>query len=183
MSNTTLNIQVQTPLATVNYPVKNTSMAWEETRALRNLFQKIEAGSLAANISVTTGSAVPVQASGTLTLVYGSLVSGTSTCVIGATTLTAETSPSGAVQFGIGANLGAACANLAACVNANTTLNAYRYAAVTATGVVTVTTYAARTLGNLVTLTGGTGITHSAATLTGGAGGAMTIPVTYSRGV
>ena len=163
--------------------VKSAGDTHNQCTALRNYFEGLQAGNESANFSLQTSANAPVQASSTFTLTYGSLVSGTSSVVVGATTLTAQTSPSGQTQWGIGANLAASCANLAACINANTTLNKYCSAAVTATGVVTVTALVPGVIGNFVTTTGGTGIVAAHTTLVNGAGGAETTTVSFSRGL
>lgn len=182
MANTTYVLTFQTPLGIATYPVKDTSMPFEEIRSLRNFVQRIESGALAASFTAQTSTSAPVNASGTLTLTYAS-ISNNDTCIIGLTTLTCVTgTPSGGAQFKKVTDATATAANLVACVNANTTLNKYCYAANTA-GVVTITALVPGTIGNLIALTGSTGMVASATYLASGAGGAETVAVTYHKGV
>lgn len=91
------------------------------------------------------------------------------TLVIGGTTLTAKTSPSGSVQFKRGVSDTADAAAAAACINANTTLN--KLVRATSSGaVVTITCLYPGPIGDqiAVSTTGGT-ISLAHATLSGGA--------------
>lgn len=182
MANTTYVLTFQTALPVSQYPVKDTSMPWEEIRALRNFVQRIEAGSTACSFTAQTSTSAPVMASGTFTLTYAS-ISDMDTCVIGKTTLTCVTgTPSGSAQFKKQTDATVTAANLVACINANPTLSKLMYAT-SALGVVTMTMLVPGTLGNEIALTGSTGIVRSGAYLTGGAGGAETVAVTYHKGI
>lgn len=110
------------------------------------------------------GGTTGVAASGTLTL---SSVVTTNTCVVAGVTLTAETSPSGAAQYAVGLTDAATAANLAACINANSSL-AGVVTATSSSAVVTVTAAALGAIGNQIPLVGSTNIVASAAKLTGG---------------
>lgn len=181
MANSTYVLTFQTALDITTYPVKSTTMPFEETRALRNFIQRIESGALATSYTAQTSTSAPVNASGTFTLTYAS-ISNNDTCIIGKTTLTCVTgTPSGA-QFKKETDATVTAANLAALINANTTLNKY-VSATSALGVVTITCLTPGVLGNQIALTGSTGIVASATYMASGAGGAETVAVTYHRGI
>lgn len=185
MANTTYVLTFQTALPVSQYPVKDTTMPWEEIRAVRNFIQRVEAGSTAASFTAQTSTSAPVNASGTLTCAYAS-ISNNDTVTIGKTVLTCVTgTPSGA-QFKKEVDGPTTCANLVALIAANTTLNKYVTASTTTTGVgvVTITVLQPGVLGNQVALSSSaTGFVASATYLASGAGGAETVAVTYHKGI
>ena len=147
-----------------------------------NLLKALAGGATLGSVDVQVSATDPVKASGTLTCVYATLADTTSTVVISGQTLTCVTgTPSGYTQFKKETDLATTITNLAAAINGNTTLNKFLSAAVTATGVVTLTSPVAGVLGNQITLVGGTGATASAARLADGAGGAAAAAVAFGR--
>ncbi len=148
----------------------------------RQLLKRWESSVDSGSLAVSYSSSDPVRASGTLTCVYGTLADTTSTVVIGGVTLTCVTGTSdGVTQFKKQTDLATTIANLAATINANTTINKFASAAVSAVGVVTITAHSGGVIGNFIPLVGGTGATASAAYLASGAGGAAITPVTFSK--
>jgi hypothetical protein len=154
---------------------------------LRNYLDKVESGNVAGNVSVTAqiGGTAGVQAAATATCA-GVLANDTVTIGGLALTAVADNATPTAVQFKIGSGGGAGqnteCGgNLAACINANTTLNKFVVAS-NAAGVVTVTALSASLLGSKVTFVSSNG-TRLAVTgsgyLAGGAGDDVA-GVTYS---
>ena len=144
---------------------------------LQGFLDKVQSGSLAGNASITAhiGGTAGVKASATATC--GSVIA-TDTVVIGGTTLTAVANGATptAVQFRIGTGGGATqdglCAtNLAACINANTTLNKF-VSASAAAAIVTITALNFGVVGNKITLTstGGTITVTGSGFFTSGAG-------------
>jgi phage tail sheath gpL-like len=138
--------------------------------------REIIAGLSRGNVTVQTGSVDPVKASGTATVVS---VAAGNTLTIAGTTLTASATPSGAAQFLSTGSDTVVAAAIAACINANPTLNVL-VSATSALGVVTISALESSALGNLITLARvGAPITLSAATLANGAGGVQDVGVTY----
>lgn len=135
-------------------------------RAVEAELHGVIAGARRAQARVCIASAC---ASATVTCAYASASSGADTVVIGGTTLTSNTSGNGTTTFTIGASDAAMATNLAACINANTTINKL-VRATAAAAVVTITCLYPGPIGNLVTLTeGGNGCTVSGAVLANGA--------------
>lgn len=109
-----------------------------------------------------------VKSSGTLTLAS---VVATNACVVAGLTLTAIASGASAVQFNVGADDTETAVNLAAAINANTTINVW-VSATSALGVVTVTALYPGVLGNAISTLSGTNITAGATRLASGTNGA-----------
>lgn len=131
-------------------------------------FRGLLAGAYSASI---VGQIADANASQTLTLVYANLTNGVDIVVIGGVSFPLVASPAAPGEWAKGANLAASVANLAAAINAySVAFGALISAAVTAVGVVTVTSVTGGVIGNLiqVTVTAGTGITAGGATLAGG---------------
>lgn len=108
-----------------------------------------------------------VYATGTATL--ASTVA-TNTIVIGGVTLTAVNSGATSVQFNVGATDTITATNLAAAINALTTINKVVQATSSA-AIVTIACLVPGTIGNLVTLSAGGGTITVGASLTGGTDG------------
>lgn len=153
----------------------------EEALALSDLFQRIAGGNLSAAVDVQTGSADPVAASGTLTLV--SAVA-TDAITIGTTTFTATSTPTLSTHWEIdGADDTADAASLAAAINAHATVSQI-VTATSALGVVTITAKQKGVVGNFIPLSSADAtITASAAFLAGGTGGVTEAAVSYSLGI
>jgi len=145
---------------------------------LQQFLDKVQSGNVAGNVSITAhiGGTAGVQAAATATC---AAVTANDTVTIGGLALTAiaDNGTPTAVQFKIGSGGGAGqnaeCAtNLAAAINANTTLNKFVVASAAA-AVVTVTALNASLLGSKVTFVSSNG-TRLAVTgsgyLAGGAG-------------
>jgi len=187
MTTTSLSITVNYGGGDINGFIKSSTDPRGECLALKSLFGRLADGATNGKLWVSKASVAAVRASGTYTIVYADLKAN-DTVVIGGITITCVTgTPSGFTQFQKGGNLAAAVANLAAAINGLTTLNIYVSAAVTATGVVTVTAHESGVLGNLITTTATVTTTGAlvagAAALAGGLGGAVVAPVVYSRGI
>lgn len=188
MANKTFVITISTPRAVQDLTdrfQKDTGSPRNEAIALAKWFESIAAGGEPGNTSfdVQNSASAPVRAHGTITLTYAS-ISANDTVTLGGTVLTCVTgTPSGA-QFKKVTDGPTTATNLAALINANTTLNKLVSAAA-ASGVVTLTALTPGAIGNQFTLatSNGTGFALSpSAALGSGAGGCETAAVNYSRG-
>ena len=175
----TLNIQVKVNSADAG----QYAAVGHKLRDLGNaakLLKGLAAGATLGTVYVSVSSADPVAASGTVTCVS---VADSDTVVIGKTTLTAKTSPSGAVQWARGVSDTADAAALAACINANTTVNQI-VTATSAAGVVTITSNVKGPVANYIALTSSSGTTLAvtgSGYLASGAGGVTAAPVSHGR--
>lgn len=145
---------------------------------LRNWCDRVLAGNESASIDAQTDPEDPVAASMTYTLAS---VVADEAVTIGGVVLTAKASPSGEAQWASGgADDTADAVTLAAAINKHSTLSKIVTASAAA-AVVTVTCKVKGFIGNFITTTEtGTTITASAATLTGGTGGATSTAKTYA---
>ena len=151
----------------------------QAAKALEQLFKDLGSQQLRGEIDVQSGSAAPVAASGTITLVSCA----TDTVTIGGVTFTGSGSPTGEVQFETDGNDAADAAALAAKINAHSTLSQVVVATVV-NNVVTVTCRTKGVIGNFITLAEtGTTITISAAALAGGTGGVTDTAVSNTLGL
>ena len=174
----TIQITHDSNTASGSITIKDTSDAQGEALHLARFFKRLASGAENGKIQVNVDASVS-KATGTLT---AASVADNDTCVIAGVTLTAKTSPSGASQYLRGVSNTADGAALAACINANTSLNGIVTAASVA-GVVTITAYANGAIGNGLPLAGtAVRLAASGAFLTGGTG--LTAAATsHSRGV
>jgi phage tail sheath gpL-like len=160
--------------------VMDTTKTREAALALSQYFRNVASGSSTAVVDVHTGSAAPVAASGTFTLVS---VPADDTVVIGGVTLTAKASPAGEAQWSQAGSDTVDAASLATVINAHSTLSQV-VTATSAAGVVTVTAKVKGVVGNVITISEtGSSITASGTALTGGTGGATDSATTYVLGM
>lgn len=129
-----------------------------------DFFQELILGAYRSNINVMASG---VYATGTATLAS---VVATNTIVIGGVTLTAVSSAPTNAQFLVGSSNSATATNLAAAINANTSLDQVVQASASG-AVVTIACIVPGTIGNLVTLSAGGGTITVAAALAGGTDG------------
>ncbi len=147
---------------------------------IANLINGLKAGVLRGSVTVSTSTADPVAASGTLTLT--SAVA-TDKVTIGAVDLTASSTPgSNEALWEIdGADDAADAASLAACINAHSVLSKV-VSATSASNVVTITAVVPGVMGNQIPLSSADAtIVASASFLASGAGGAGSAPLTIGR--
>jgi hypothetical protein len=178
-----LNLTVNASRAELNDYIRSATDPRGECLALERLFKRLAAGTISGSVIAQKASVAAVRASGTITITHAQLDANDTVTICGIT-ITAKASGATGAQFNIGANATADAAALAACINALATLNIY-VSATSALGVVTVTANQAGVVGNLFAMatSDGTAYGLSAAALAGGAGGANSAPVTYSRGL
>lgn len=156
---------------------KDREAAIELSAFFKNLSSKAHRGT----IDVQTGSAAPVAASGTLTLVSAIA---TDAITIGTTTFTATSTPSLSTDWEIdGASDTLDAASLAAAINAHATVSQI-VTATSASNVVTITAKQKGVVGNFIPLSSADAtITASGAFLTAGAGGVTEAAYSYSLGL
>lgn len=131
---------------------------------LANMFESFTNGSYRSNVDINTNG---VNATGTATLLSG--LANNDTCTINGVVITAATTGNGTTSFTIGTTLAISATNMAACINANTTLQNQIYAQASG-AIVTMTCRIPGTIGNLCTLSESAHFTV-AANFTGGADG------------
>lgn len=155
-------------------------------KSLSQLFDSAASGLSNVNVSVQTGSASPVAASGTVTLVYATVVAD-DTVTVGSVTLTCKTDvPANENQFRKQTDLATTATNLATAINAHSVLGKIVKASAAA-GVVTIAALQKGLVGNQIALAKSAatpaGITVSGAYLASGAGGATDTAVVLSLGL
>jgi phage tail sheath gpL-like len=178
-----LNLTVNASRAELNDYIRSSTDPRGECLALERLFKRLASGTISGSVIAQKAAVAAVRASGTVTITHGNLNANDTVTICGIT-ITAKASGATGAQFNIGADATADAAALAACINALATLNIY-VSATSAAGVVTVTANQAGVVGNLFAMatSDATAYGLSAAALAGGAGGANSAPVTYSRGL
>lgn len=169
---------------------KDTSSPREQCQAIATLFNRLKGGQEKGKFTIQTSASAPVRATGTIGGAYAKLVATDKVTIAGTDMACVVTGTPTAAQFLKVTNLYTTMVNLAAAINANTTLNKLVYATASGngstTGTVTLTCLVPGVIGNLVATTvavSDAGLTIGAATLEGGAGGMETVPVTFSRGL
>ena len=156
---------------------KDREVALELSRFFKDLANKRVRGV----VDIQTGSAAPVAASATLTLVSAIA---TDVAIIGPTTLTASSTPANENQWEIdGADDTADALSLATAINAHSTLS-QAVTASSAAGVVTVTAKQKGVSGNHINISSpDSTITASAANLGSGTGGVTEAASSYNLGI
>jgi len=148
---------------------------------LSSFFKDLASKAHRGVVDVQTGSAAPVAASGTLTLVSAIA---TDAITIGTTTFTATSTPTLSTDWEIdGADDTADAASLAAAINAHATVSQIVTAS-SALGVVTITAKQKGVVGNFIPISSADAtITASGAFLTGGTGGVTEASTQFAFGL
>lgn len=164
-------------MATLTYVVKtadqdsrvsNTSK-YESLNNAVNVFKGLVSGGLQGSVDVYKSSTDPVAATATITITHAN-VTNNDTTTIANTVITAATSGNGTTSWTIGADATADAVALAACVNANTTLNKF-LVATSATNVVTLTCVIKGVVGNGLALATSDATAFALVAFANGAGG------------
>lgn len=151
-------------------------------RRLYNYLGALVAGGKHASIDISSSTDAPVAAAGSIAPTQAN-VDADETVTIGGVVLTAKASgANGTTQFNKGANLAATCTNLAACINANTTLSKYLTATASSTAVA-LTCKQKGGIGNLIVMSTSDATAFTLTQLTGGAGGGQGTVSTYRVGL
>jgi hypothetical protein len=138
-------------------------------RNIGNHFQGVAVGSISEAVTINSG---PTLGTGTITVASGNMSNG-DTVTINSVVLTGETgTPSGNGQFKVGSTAIKTAMALAACINANPSLNTLLRAVysngTSSSGVVTVTALGAGTTGNYTWSQSGSNVTLLPASAMGG---------------
>jgi len=170
MSTIQVTIQTSKPHAEVTKSgQRNVNMA-----KLINILSGMNVGALQGAVYVSGSTSDPVSATATIAVTHANVTNNDTTTILN-TVITAATSGNGTTSWTIGADAPADAVALAACINANTTLNK-QVVASAATNTVTLTVNQRGVVGNglalatsdaaaftLVAFAGGTGGTSAAA--------------------
>jgi hypothetical protein len=142
-----------------------------------NLLKGLASGTVDGSVDVHYSATDGVAASGTITITHAN-VTNNDTTTIANTVITAATSGNGTTSWTIGADATADATAMAACINANTTLNKI-VVATSALGVVTVTSVVKGLIGNGLALTTSDATAFALVAFTGGTGGSSGSPVSF----
>lgn len=159
----------------------NANKGKEAMLALSQLFKELASRNHRGVVDIQTGSAAPVAASATFTLVS---VVATDTVTIGPTTFTFTSDPSLETDVEVdGATDADDATALAAAINAHSTVGQV-VTAEAASNVVTVTAKQKGVVGNFINFSSGDAtITASGANLSGGTGGVTEAATSFERGI
>lgn len=175
-------------MATVNLTIKTskdpstfkqTSQDRTNLNALINLLSGFAIGALQGTVDVQSSSNDPVAAAATITITHANVTNGDTTTILN-TVITAATSGNGTTSWTIGANATADATALAACINANTTLNK-QVVASSSSGVVTITALQKGVCGNGFALATSDATAFALVAFASGAGGATDTAVSIAR--
>jgi phage tail sheath gpL-like len=153
----------------------NTVVASGNRRAslasLANLIEGINGGANnpGATVDVAYSSTDPVAASGSVAITHANVTNG-DTVTIGGVVITAATSGNGTSSWTIGASASADATAMAACINANTTLNKVVTASASS-GTVTIACNQKGLIGNFIVMSTSDATAFALTQLTGGTGG------------
>lgn len=173
-----LNVTVKAARADISEYVETS--AHEQALNLSNLFRRAAMGMEGIEMDVSTASADPVKASGTLTLTS---VIATNACTVGKTTFTFTSTPTLSTDVEVdGATNALDATALAAAINAHTDTSKIVVASA-ASNVVTITALVPGVIGNQIALSSAAGtIVASATYLASGAGGVQSAAVVHNLG-
>lgn len=117
-----------------------------------NQLKRISSGIAAGEVQVSHSSTSPVAASASVAITHANLAADDVIIVCRQTLTAKDSGANGTTQYNIGADAPADAVNLAACINANTTLSKYVLASA-ASGTVTLTAKLKGAWGNLLSVT------------------------------
>jgi hypothetical protein len=141
------------------------------------LLKGLASGAVNGKVDVHYSATDGVAAAATITITHAN-VSNNDTTTIANTVITAATSGNGTTSWTIGADATADATALAACINANTTLNKI-VIATSAAGVVTVTSVVKGLIGNGLALATSDATAFALVAFASGAGGSSGSPTSY----
>jgi phage tail sheath gpL-like len=143
-----------------------------------NIISGLNNGSMLGSVDVHYVAASPVAASAAVAITHANVTNG-DTVTIGNVVITAATSGNGTTSWTIGADATADATAMAACINANTTLNKI-VSASAASGTVTITSLVKGVIGNALALVTSDATAFGLTAFASGAGGQNGAPVSYT---
>jgi hypothetical protein len=149
----------------------------ENFAAITNLISGLNIGALIGNVYVSGSTADPVAATAAIAITHANVTNNDTTTILN-TVITAATSGNGTTSWTIGANATADAVALAACINANTTLNKQVVASIAVAGTVTLTALVKGVAGNGFALATSDATAFGLTAFAGGAGGSTVADVT-----
>lgn len=180
MSSVTIQLKTSRQFGNLGNLTNSSKDANNVAKVAANLVERWAAGVDSGELQVSISSADTVAAVASVAITHGSLVAN-DTLKIGRQTITAKAS--GAVagtEFNIGANATADATNLAAAINANTTLTKYFVASTPVAGTVTVTARLKGAWANLL-FSQSSSVGMVVTDFASGTGGFDSAPVTYVK--
>jgi phage tail sheath gpL-like len=142
----TLNIQINTEQVDVN-DFRKPGQNRENLLRISRYINAIAAGKKAASVDISSSSTAPVAASHTITVSQAAVTADDTITVLGVTLTAKASGANGTTQFNAITSNAIMATNLAACINANTTLSKY-VTATAASEVVTITSNVKGSVGN-----------------------------------
>lgn len=158
---------------------KQASQDNENLNRLINLLSGINIGAVQGTVDVQSSTSDPVSASASIAITHAN-VTNNDTVTICNTVITAATSGNGTTSWTIGANATADATAMAACINANTTLNKI-VSASASSGTVTLTARQEGVVGNGLALSTSDATAFALTAFAGGTGGATDTAVSIAR--
>ena len=143
---------------------------------LINILSGMNVGALQGEVYVSGSTSDPVSATATIAVTHANVTNNDTTSILN-TVITAATSGNGTTSWTIGANATADAVALAACINANTTLNKQVVASIAVAGTVTLTVNQKGVVGNGLALATSDATAFALVAFAGGTGGSSAADV------
>lgn len=156
---------------------KQNAQSHENLARLSNFFNGISSGALQGKVEIQSAAANPALAVGSIAITHANVTNADTTTICNVV-ITAATSGNGTTSWTIGADATADAVAMAACINANTTLNKMIVASIAVAGTVTLTTRQKGVIGNGLALTTSDATAFTLTAFSTGAGGATDAAVT-----
>lgn len=148
-------------------------------RDVCNQLSRVASGIAAGEVQLSHSSTSPVAAEAEVAITHANLAADDAIVVCRQTILAKDSGANGTTQFNIGADATEDAVNLAACINANSTLSKYVLAEA-ASGTVTVTAKLKGAWGNLLSITSSDNA-YSITDFASGTGGFDSAPNSWSN--
>jgi hypothetical protein len=178
MASLTYVVSLDKDLDTTEVNPSGNRMKNKALTTAENLISALNSGAVLGSVDVHYTTSSLVAASATVTITHANVTNG-DTVTIANVVITAATSGNGTTSWTIGADATADATAMAACINANTTLNKIVSASSSA-GVVTIQSVVKGVIGNGLGLATSDATAFALVAFANGAGGQNGTPVTYT---